>query len=105
MNQAAAIVPVRDGICLPNGTRENNRKHVSRGGQAYSNEMREQVLTLYLTGGMNALDTPTFNQLLYVKNNPHLKTCQRWIHLYHSKGNFSPKETQATTTPNAKVMA
>ena len=62
-----------------------------QGERAHPKEIREQVLALYLTGGMDALDTPTLNQLRHVTTFPHLKTCQRWIHLYHSEGHVLPK--------------
>jgi len=80
MNQADAIDPGCDGIRLLNGTRETNRKHASR-GRWCAPKKREQVLAMYLAGGIDALDTPTLNQLQHVKTLPHLKTCQRWIHL------------------------
>ena len=79
MMNPAAIVPGLDGVRLPNGTRVVPTKHASRGGRAYPKEMREQVLEYYLHGGMDALESPTLNNLRHQNKFPHINTCKRWI--------------------------
>ena len=65
---ATSILPGHDEVCLPNETRKETIKHASRGGRAYPTEMREQVLQIYLQGGLNALNTPSFNWMLSAAN-------------------------------------
>lgn len=91
MMNPAAIIPGLDGVRLPNGTRVVPTKHASRGGRAYPKEMREQVLEYYLHGGMDALETPTLNNLRHQNKFPHINTCKRWIAIYNSEGHVLPK--------------
>jgi hypothetical protein len=74
-----------------NGTRVTNHRHASDGGRAYPKEMREQVIAMYLQGGLDALKTPTIQQLRANQKFPHIDTCKRWIHLYHTEGHVLPK--------------
>jgi hypothetical protein len=75
----------------PNGTRVTDHRHASDGGRAYPKEMREQVIAMYLQGGLGALKTPMIQQLRANHKFPHIDTCKRWIHLYHTEGHDLPK--------------
>jgi hypothetical protein len=50
-------------VRLPLGTRVAPKKHPSRGGNAYSQDTRQQVLALYQNGGFDALQTDAIEQL------------------------------------------
>ena len=67
----AAIHPGNDGIRLPNGVRVATTPHASRGGNPYPPEVREQVLLMYQTGGIESLQTPHLNQLRLQRKFPH----------------------------------
>jgi hypothetical protein len=53
--------------------------------------MREQVLQMYLNGGMDAFKTPAYVQLRAQHKFLHLDTCKRWIRLYHDEGHVLPE--------------
>ena len=80
-----------DGIRLVAGTRTEERPHPSKGGNPYSDEMREQVIEMWLIGGMEALNAPHLLPLRHAKKFPSLPTCKRWIEQYQEEGNVRPK--------------
>lgn len=87
----AAIVPSNDGIRLPNGIFVPERPHASRGGKPYPQEMREQVIAMHQSGGMEALKTDMINNLRAQRKFPHLDTCKRWIRQHQTVGHVLPK--------------
>ena len=88
---AGALIPQNDGVRLPNGTRQLDRPHASRGGRPYPKEVREMVLAIWQQGGYEALNTPHYNGLRANHKFPHMDTCKRWIDLYQSAGHVLPK--------------
>ena len=88
---AGALVQQNDGVRLPNGTRQLDRPHASRGGRPYPKEIQEMVLAIWQQGGYDALDTPHYNALREDHKFPHMDTCRRWIRLYQDAGHVLPK--------------
>jgi len=85
-----AILPGNDGVRLPDGTRQSDKNHASRGGRPYPKEIREQVIELWQLSGFDALDTPHFNALRANHKFPHMETCKRWVRLFQDEGHVLP---------------
>ena len=49
------------------------------------------VLSIFLNGGLTALDTPAQNTLRQAHKFPHMSTCRRWIQIFQSEGHVLPK--------------
>jgi hypothetical protein len=73
------------------GTRTEERPHPSNGGNPYGDDMREQVIEMWLDGGMEALNAPHLLPLRHAKKFPSLPKCKRWIEQYQEEGNVRPK--------------
>ena len=99
----AAIHPGNDGIRLPNGVRVVRTPHASRGGNPYPPEVREQVLLMYQTGGIESLQTPHLNQLRLQRKFPHIDTCKRWIRLHEETGHVLPKRATGNSHSEREI--
>ena len=82
----------QQGIRLPSGTRVTEKPHASRGGNAYSQEIREQVITMFQSGGEAALRSHHLMPLRQQKKFPHFVTCMRWVTQFQSDGHALPKQ-------------
>ena len=74
---------------LPRGTFTDARPHPSRGGNPYSDDFRNDVITHYLLG--ISIDTNALNALRVVHAYPSIRTCMRFIHQFHQVGHVQPK--------------
>ena len=83
------IVIRRPPVRPPNGTRVDSVPHPSRGGNAYSPEVREQVISLWQNG--NDLRAPWLEELREQKLFPCMKTCNRWIQQFLGEGHTRRK--------------
>mmetsp|Transcript_18063 Transcript_18063/g.31107 ORF Transcript_18063/g.31107 Transcript_18063/m.31107 type:complete len:377 (+) Transcript_18063:246-1376(+) len=104
---AQPLLP-ENGIRLPNGTRVARKKHASTGGNPYPQEMREQVLQIWLNaggaiGGYDALRAPQYNILRQQKKFPHFDTCKRWIRIYLSEGHTLPKRATGNARASREI--
>ena len=90
---APAVVPAQEhGVRLPLGTRVQPKKHPSRGGNAYSQDTRQQVLAMFQNGGFAALQTDAIEQLPIQKKFPSMSTCKLWINeIYQPYGHVLEK--------------
>ena len=93
---AAAILPGRDGVRLPNRTKCPDRRHASHGGRPYKKEMREMVIQIWQNAGggdagLEALKAPHFQMLRDDHKIPHMDTCKRWIRIWNEEGHVLPK--------------
>ena len=79
------------GIHLPNGTRVVEKPHASRGGNAYSQELRQQVIAMFQSGGEAALKAHHLGPLRHQKKFPHFVTCMRWVEQFQNEGHSLPK--------------
>lgn len=87
----------------PNGTREEPPpSHPSRGGNPYSDDMRQQVLEMHILG--QDLDTPLLNQLRDGWKFPALITCQRWIDLFYETGDICPKKATGNKYSRREIL-
>ena len=87
----------------PNGTRQAPPpSHPSRGGNPYSDDMRQQVLEMYLQG--QDLDSPEIRALRDQWKFPHLDTCQRWIDIYHETGDICPKRATGNRYSQREIL-
>lgn len=73
----------------PRGTYTNDKPHPSRGGNPYSNDMRDDVVTRWRIG--QPLDTPELNALRNEYKYPSIWSCERWIEQVHQVGHCRPK--------------
>lgn len=74
---------------LPRGTFTDARPHPSRGGNPYSDDFRNDVITRYLLD--ISIDTNALNALRAVRAYPSIQTCMRFINKYHQVGHVQPK--------------
>jgi hypothetical protein len=75
---------------LSRGVREADHPHASRGGRAYPKETCRMVISMMLSGGIDAVRTPAINQLRDQKNFPCLATCRKWLRQYLTLGHIRP---------------
>jgi hypothetical protein len=73
----------------PNGTRINSKPHPSRGGNAYSQDMREHVIQRHINN--LPVTTPAINLLREEKKYPCISTCKSWVKQYNEIGHIRPK--------------
>ena len=74
---------------LPLGTFTRPEKHPSRGGNAYSQEVRAEVITRWQLG--LPLVTPELTLLRQQYKYPSLQRCLAWIEQFRTVGHFRPK--------------
>lgn len=90
-NPPAAAAP--HGVRPPLGTRVQPKKHPNRGGNAYSQEIRQQVLALWQQGGFAALQTDAYEQLRIQSLFPSMATCKQRINeMYIPYGHVLEKQ-------------
>ena len=75
----------------PLGTRVDSRPHPSRGGNPYSQDLREQVITMWMNSD-DILDDPWLAPLRHQHKFPSRDTCKRWIQHFQTEGNILPKQ-------------
>jgi hypothetical protein len=68
----------------PLGTFEGEKKHPSRGGNAYSQDMREEVITRFQLG--LPMKTPELTALREEYQYPSVWTCRRYIQQFLVEG-------------------
>ena len=100
----AIILPGIDGIRLPNGIYVPPRPHASKGGNPYPPEVRNQVIEIHETGGLDALKTPELNHLRARGLFPHLDTCKRWIRQHQQTGHVLPKRATGNHHSNREIQ-
>ena len=83
------IVVKRPAVRPPNGTRPASSPHPSRGGNAYSPEVRDQVIVMWQNGTLE--NNPTIIQLRMQHKFPCLRICSRWIRQFQAEGNTRAK--------------
>jgi hypothetical protein len=85
----------------PNGTRIEEPKHPSRGGNPYPAEIRQMVISMWQNE--DDLEEPRLVQLRHQKKFPSLATCRRWIHQYATEGNVLPKRNSGNRFATREV--
>lgn len=78
------------------GTRVTPPPHPSQGGRPYDDSMRQQVLSLHLSGFdlSDNVSNPNAEWLIPQRHNktfPCARTCKNWIKLYETEGHVNPK--------------
>ena len=104
-----ALNPGTHGIRLPLGTRVPDRIHARNGGNPYPKEMREMVLQVWLNsggdnGGLDALDTPHYNQLRFQGKFPAMITIERWIEIHKNEGHVLPKRATGNAHSSREIQ-
>ena len=94
--------PSRLRLRRPLGTFEEERCHPSWGGNAYSQEMRGEVITWYELG--LPLDSPELRELRQVYAYPCYQTCLSWINQYIQLGHCRAKEPTGNHQANREVL-
>lgn len=80
------------GIRAPVGVHVEEEKHPSRGGNAYSQEMREMVISMYISGGLQVFKSSAIRRLQLRNKFPHKDTIKRWVDQYNEVGHCLPKK-------------
>lgn len=80
----------RNNVRAPPGTRVASKPHASRGGNPYPQEMRDQVIAMWLNG--EDLKAPHLAPLRHQRKFPSWVTCKRWIKQYQAEGHARPKQ-------------
>ena len=104
-----AVLPSDHGIRLPLGTRIADRSHARNGGRPYDKETREQVLQIWQNnggdnGGLDALDTPHYNQLQFQGKFPALITIERWVDTFKNEGHVLPKRATGNAFATREIQ-
>ena len=87
----------------PNGTRRPPpSSHPSHGGNAYSDDIRQQVLEMYLQG--QDFDSSKKNALRDQWKFPALITCQRWIDTFYETGDICPKRATGNNYSEREIL-
>jgi len=86
---------------LPLGVFIEDRPHPSWGGNAYSLDTREEVVTRYLLG--LPLETPELEALREVYAYPCLQTCLNWIEQFRQLGHWRPKRANGNHEPFREI--
>lgn len=86
----------------PIGTFQKEKKHPSRGGNAYSDEFRDEVITRYQLG--LPLDTPELNALRQLKKYPCLRSCRRYINKFNTFGHARALERSGNHEAERQVV-
>ena len=73
----------------PRGTFVTEKTHPSWGGNAYSLDVRAEIITRWQLG--LPLNTIDLNELRAVYSFPSLQTCIRWVDQYNDVGHYRPK--------------
>lgn len=95
-------LPPHRRLRRPLGTFQEDKKHPSWGGNAYSQEVRGEVMTRYMLG--LPLETPELQQLRAVYAFPSMVSCERWIKQYHALGHWNPKEPTGNHEAERQVL-
>ena len=85
------LLPNNQGIWLSNGTRVTEKKQASLCGNAYPQEIRDQVIAIFHGGGEAALKVPHLAPLRNQNKCPSFGSCMRWVRLHQSDGYCLPK--------------
>ena len=86
----------------PLGTFTEAGHHPSRGGNPYSDDFRNDVVTRYQLG--IPLDTPTLKALRDEHAYPHLDTCMRYLNQYQDVGHVQPKMATGNHSAEREVV-
>ena len=78
------ITTYRPPVRPPNETRTGVVPHPSQGGNAYSPEFCDQVISIWKNGG--DLRSPMLEQLRQQRKFPHIVTCINWIPQFIDEG-------------------
>jgi hypothetical protein len=78
------ITTYRPPVRPPIGTRTGVVPHPSQGGNAYSPEFCDQVISIWKNGG--DLRSPMLEQLRQQRKFPHIVTCINWIPQFIDEG-------------------
>ena len=87
---------------LPLGTFTVAGPHPSRGGNPYSDDFRNDIITRFTLG--IPLDTPALNALQDEHAYPHMDTCMRYIDKFQSDGHVQPKMATGNHAAEREVL-
>ena len=99
-NQPSVIDP---RLRPPNGTRQEPPPfHPSRGGNPYSDDMRQMVIEMHLRG--QDLEAPNLEELRWEWKFTALITCRRWIDIYYETGDICPKRATGNKHSTREIL-
>jgi hypothetical protein len=86
----------------PLGTFEGEKKHPSQGGNAYSQDMREEVITRFQLG--LPMKTPELTALREEYQYPSVWMCRRYIQQFLVEGHARPKYDTGNCMAERQVL-
>ena len=97
-------VAAQQRLHRPRGSFRREGPHPSRGGNAYSNEIRHQVMTLYHLG--LPLQTPELDTLRAMNPPafPSMQTCLNWIDREREYGHYRPMHATGNHESEREIM-
>lgn len=86
----------------PLGTFANETPHPSRGGNSYSDDMKEDVIMRWQMG--IPLVSPELDALRAVHAYPHIDTCMRYIRQFHDHGHTRRKKATGNHPAEREIL-
>ena len=85
----------------PNWMFVDKPKHPSRGGNPWPIEIRNMVVSMHLNG--DDLNSPRIARLRVRREFPSMRTVQRWLNRFNTKGTVHPMHATGDIHANQEV--